>query len=401
MLKGVRRAAVIVILVGVAITAVIGIAVLLTGSFGEVQARVLGTAGAVAVFAALALCHLAQAGRPLRLVGYAGIAVSVAALALALLLVWHDWATLDDWDLWGQVWKWFAVLAIAAATLAHANLLLLLATRRHPAVRWTLWATLAAIAAVAVMLWIPILSDGRVPGAGASDGYWRGFGVAAILDGVGTIVLPVLGGVLREARGNIGGGRALVVVDVQQGFDDPSWGPTANRPGAEENVARLIAAWERAGQPIVVVRHDSRKPGSPLAPGQPGNELKPEAAVAAPALRIAKSVNSAFYGEPSLDAWLRREGIGEIVVCGIQTNMCVETTARMGGNLGYAVTVPLDATRTFDLETTLPDGSAVRLRAEELVRATAVNLAAGGFARVVSTDEAIAALSAAPGAARA
>ena len=60
-------------------------------------------------------------------------------------------------------------------------------------------------------------------------------------------------------------------------------------------------------------------------------------------------MNSAFYGDIDLHAWLTERGIGEIVVCGIQTNMCVETTARMAGNLGYDVTVALDATRTFDL----------------------------------------------------
>ncbi len=186
--------------------------------------------------------------------------------------------------------------------------------------------------------------------------------------------------------------QALVVIDVQQGFDDPYWGPTTNAPDAEANVARLIAAWEATGQPIVVVRHDSRNAASPLRSGQPGNDLKPEATVAEPALRITKSVNSAFYGTPSLDEWLKANSIDAFTVCGIQTNMCVETTARMGGNLGYRVSVPLDATRTFDLETTLPDGTVSRLTAAELMNATAVNLQAGGFAHVVSTEEAIAAL---------
>ena len=52
---------------------------------------------------------------------------------------------------------------------------------------------------------------------------------------------------------------------------------------------------------------------------------------------MTKSVNSAFYGTPDLQARLRAAGIDQIVVCGIQTNMCVETTARMGGNLGFDV----------------------------------------------------------------
>jgi nicotinamidase-related amidase len=178
---------------------------------------------------------------------------------------------------------------------------------------------------------------------------------------------------------------ALIVIDVQQGFDDPVWG-ARNNPDAEANIARLIAAWGEAARPIVLVRHDSRSSGSPLAVGSPGNAFKDAVADAPHDLFVTKHVNSAFYGDPDLHGWLRARGIRQLVVCGIQTNMCVETTARMGGNLGYEVTVPLDATHTFDLEG--PGG--VRLTADELTRATAVNLAGGGFAAVTSTDEVVA-----------
>lgn len=179
---------------------------------------------------------------------------------------------------------------------------------------------------------------------------------------------------------------ALVVVDVQQGFADPSWGATTNEPGCEDNVERLLDGWAGRGWPVVVVRHDSTQPGSPLRPGQPGNDLVPAVAAAEPALLVTKSVNSAFHGTPDLAAWLGAEGIGRIVVCGIQTNMCVETTARVGGNLGLDVVVALDATRTFDLEG--PDGAVVP--AETLMRVTATNLHGGGFAQVLSTAEVLA-----------
>jgi len=175
---------------------------------------------------------------------------------------------------------------------------------------------------------------------------------------------------------------ALIVIDVQQGFDDPAWGERDN-PDAEANIARLIAAWTDASRPVVLVRHDSRSPGSPLAAGGEGNALKETVADAPHDLFVTKQVNSAFYGDPDLHAWLQARGIRQLVITGIQTNMCVETTARMAGNLGYEVTVPLDATHTFDLEG--PAG--IRLTAAELARATAVNLDGGGFARVVSTDD--------------
>ncbi|GAA3497507.1 hypothetical protein GCM10019016_046100 [Streptomyces prasinosporus] len=100
---------------------------------------------------------------------------------------------------------------------------------------------------------------------------------------------------------------------------------------------------------------------------------------------MTKSVNSAFYGSPDLDAWLRGAGISQIVLSGIQTNMCVETTARMGGNLGYDVVVAFDATYTFDLEG--PFGW--RRSADEVAQASAVSLHGGGFARVVTTKEVV------------
>ena len=125
--------------------------------------------------------------------------------------------------------------------------------------------------------------------------------------------------------------RALIVIDMQRGFDDLDfWGPTAN-PDCERNVATLIAAWETAGDPIVVVRHDSRGEASPLHPDHAGNALVPAVAAVHPALFVSKDVNSAFYGDPDLHAWLQEQGIRELVICGIQTNMCVETTARMRG----------------------------------------------------------------------
>ncbi|WP_309068946.1 cysteine hydrolase family protein [Microbacterium sp.] len=176
---------------------------------------------------------------------------------------------------------------------------------------------------------------------------------------------------------------ALVVIDMQQGFLDRYWGPTTNHPQCEDNVARLIAHWSAQGDPLVVVRHDSVHPGSPLHPATPGNALMDAVAAVDADLLVTKTVNSAFYGEPDLEAWLRGAAISRLVLCGIQTNMCVETTARMGGNLGFDVVVALDATRTFDLAG--PDGTVTP--AEALMAATATNLHGGGFATIATTAD--------------
>jgi nicotinamidase-related amidase len=180
---------------------------------------------------------------------------------------------------------------------------------------------------------------------------------------------------------------ALVVVDVQEGFDDPAWG-TRNNPEFEHNLQRLLEAWAHAGLPLVYVRHDSNDPDSPLHPDRPGNDLQKVLATASPDLLVIKHVNSSFHGSPDLHGWLRGNGLTGIVVTGITTNHCCETTARVGGNLGYDVRFVLDATYTFDR--TGPDGST--LTADELARATATNLH-GEFATVVSTADLVEALS--------
>ena len=139
---------------------------------------------------------------------------------------------------------------------------------------------------------------------------------------------------------------ALLAIDVQQGFDSPSWG-RRNNPGMEANGGALIAAWRANGRPLVHTRHDSRTPGSPLAPGQAGNDFKPGFAPLSGELVVPKTVNSAFIGT-DLESWLRRAGIRQLVLFGIATDMCVSTTARMAANLGFEVLVAADACHSWD-----------------------------------------------------
>lgn len=181
------------------------------------------------------------------------------------------------------------------------------------------------------------------------------------------------------------GASALIVVDVQLGFDDPSWG-RGNNPSAEANVERLVDGWEAARRPVVVVRHDSVEPASPLRPDRPGNALKPFLTGRGDVL-VAKSAHSAFHGDPDLDGWLRGRGVGSVVVCGITTNHCCETTARVACDLGYDVTFVWDATRTFDRR----DDHGSVVSAEDLTAVTRANLQ-GEFARVVRASDALAEL---------
>jgi nicotinamidase-related amidase len=145
---------------------------------------------------------------------------------------------------------------------------------------------------------------------------------------------------------------ALLVIDVQQGLDDPRCG-RRNNPGAERNIAALLAAWRRTRRPVIHVQHMSRDPESPLRPDRPGNAFKPEAAPEAGEPVFRKTVNSAFIGT-ALEAHLRGQGIDTLVLAGLTTDQCVSSTTRMAANLGFTAIVVSDGTATF--ERTGPDG---------------------------------------------
>lgn len=104
---------------------------------------------------------------------------------------------------------------------------------------------------------------------------------------------------------------ALIVIDVQRGFDDATFWGRRDNSACEINIAKLIAHWRANEWPIVFVQHDSENPDSPLHPGAPGHAFK-EVITGEPDLLVRKSVNSSFYGVPDLHAWLTADGLSEV-----------------------------------------------------------------------------------------
>lgn len=231
-LRTARRSAIIAIVVSLSLSALIGIITLLSGDFGETQGKVLLTTLLLAGFSITVLCHLAVVGRALQVVGFVGVGVSAVALVAGLLLIWRDWGNYDDVE---PLLKTFGVFGVLAVSFAHANLLLLLGQRRNQTVRLLLYITVAIIGAVALLLCLPIATGGEIPGDNG-DWYWRLLGVVAILDVLGSIVLPVTGRFLRDDR------RVRLELELSEELDARL---TAAAAGGSREAA-AIAALEKA-----------------------------------------------------------------------------------------------------------------------------------------------------------
>lgn len=175
---------------------------------------------------------------------------------------------------------------------------------------------------------------------------------------------------------------ALLVIDVQKGIDDPSWG-RRNNLVAEANIARLLDAWRASAKPVFHIKHNSTEPESTYRPGQSGNDFKAEALPYAGETIIEKTTNSAFIGT-DLERRLRDLGITTLIVTGVITNNSVEATVRMAGNLGFDVYLVSDATATVEKR----DLSGRLWPAEEVHALSLANMH-GEYATVISTDEAL------------
>jgi len=175
---------------------------------------------------------------------------------------------------------------------------------------------------------------------------------------------------------------ALIIIDVQKGFDFDYWG-RRNNSHAEENIAKLIKYWRDHNRKIIFVQHMSTNPKSTLYPGQIGNEYKDIVAPHTDDVLFHKNVHSAFIGT-NLEEYLRQNDINQVVITGIATNFCVSTTARMAGDMGFQTFVVNDGTACFDKK----DFDGDLIPAELVHKVTLANLSEE-FATIVNTQDLI------------
>jgi len=185
----------------------------------------------------------------------------------------------------------------------------------------------------------------------------------------------------RKHSAKLASNAALVVIDVQRAWDDPSLKGRRNNPAAEERMAQLLAAWRRTARPIFHVKHDSKSPTSPFRKGEPGNPIKEEVRPLKGEPVISKDVNSAFIGT-DFERRLRRKGIKQVVFVGISTDHCVSTTVRMANNLGFDSLVVSDATAACDRV-----GSDGKKFDAQLIHETSLASLNGQFAEIVDSRD--------------
>ncbi|MFC0323926.1 cysteine hydrolase family protein [Gallibacterium melopsittaci] len=175
---------------------------------------------------------------------------------------------------------------------------------------------------------------------------------------------------------------ALILIDIQQGFDIPNyWGEERNNPNAEENAALLLQHWRKQGYPIFHIQHCSQNPHSCLFATHSGCQFKPLVAPQPDEVVIQKNVNSAFIGT-DLKQLLDEQQIKQVVIAGLTTDHCISTTTRMAGNYGYEVFLAADATATFDRK-----GINGERFSAQLIHDTALASLQGEFATVLDTTD--------------
>jgi nicotinamidase-related amidase len=184
--------------------------------------------------------------------------------------------------------------------------------------------------------------------------------------------------------------RALIVIDVQESFRRRPYFREDDVPAFLRNVQSLIDRCRSQGVPVVQVFHQepSDDASNPFAAASGYVRAMPELSLE-PDLVVHKEVHSALFGRTgggvTLEQWLRQSGMTELLICGIRTEQCCETTTRHASDLGFKVRYVTDATLTFPMRTR----SGREVSPAEIKERTEMVLD-GRFAQIVPTAGALA-----------
>ncbi|URI11528.1 cysteine hydrolase [Aquincola tertiaricarbonis] len=137
---------------------------------------------------------------------------------------------------------------------------------------------------------------------------------------------------------------ALLVIDVQQAL---CFGALAALDAERviERINGVSARFRAAGRPVVMIQHAS--PDAPLQQGSPGWQLAEGLHTQPGDLLLPKRATDSFH-QTGLHELLQARGIHQLVICGLQSEYCVDTTTRRALALGYPVQLVADGHSTMD-----------------------------------------------------
>ncbi len=141
---------------------------------------------------------------------------------------------------------------------------------------------------------------------------------------------------------------ALMIIDVQKGMFLEEW-PVYRGPELLSTLKDLLARARAAGVPVIFIQHDATDPADSLLPGTPGHPIHPDIAPL-PGEPVIRKLHPDAFQDTTLQAELEARGIRKLIIAGIQTEFCVDTTTRRAYSLGYEVTLVQDAHSTWDTE---------------------------------------------------
>jgi len=178
--------------------------------------------------------------------------------------------------------------------------------------------------------------------------------------------------------------QALLLIDLQNDYFPGGSMELVGSPEAGLQAGRLLRAFRQAGQPVLHIQHLATRPGASFfLPGTPGAELHSQVMPVPGEPVFQKHFPSAFRGTPLLEH-LRSLGITQLVIAGMMTHMCIDTTVRAAFDLGFQCRLAQDACATRHLVrngTTIPAAQ---------VQAAFLAALDGTFAQVMSTEELLA-----------
>lgn len=138
---------------------------------------------------------------------------------------------------------------------------------------------------------------------------------------------------------------ALLVIDVQSGMFAPD-DPVHDGPRLLVNIQRLLQRARSAGAPVIFVQHDGPA-GNGLEPGAPGWSIHPGVAPQSGEPVVRKTTPDAFFNTTLLRE-LDKFGVSRLVIAGIQSEVCIDTTCRRASSLSYEVVLVADAHSTWN-----------------------------------------------------